>query len=360
MKITFLCGGVSLRGGSRVTATYALNLLARGHDVTVISRAPRPVSMLRKVRRLLKGKPAVPPRSPKSFFDPIGPRHRLVLGRPAPSDLPDADVLIATWWDTAFDVAAMPPEKGAKAYLIQHHETHDHLPADRVEETYRLPLKKIVVSGWLKEVMRKTYGDEDVVCVPNAVDTALFDAPPRRKNARPTVGLMYSTAPFKDPDTALGAINRLAARRPGLQVIAFGKGKPTADYPLPEGSIYHQDPPQETLRELYAACDAWILPSRIEGFGLPILEAMACRTPIVSTRVGAAFDVIDEGVNGHVVEVGDAEALADRLNDILALSDEQWRAMSTAAHATAHDYDWNAATERFEDALKALAAGVPA
>jgi glycosyltransferase involved in cell wall biosynthesis len=79
---------------------------------------------------------------------------------------------------------------------------------------------------------------------------------------------------------------------------------------------------------------------------------MACRCPVVSTAVGGALDLVKEGVNGHVVPVGDPVAMADRIVRVLALPDPQWRALSDAAHATATGYDWDAATALFEDALR--------
>ena len=63
------------------------------------------------------------------------------------------------------------------------------------------------------------------------------------------------------------------------------------------------------------------------------------------------MDIIEEGVNGHLVPVGDAAALADKLVAVLSLDDKQWLAMSDAALHTAHHYSWDDATARFESAL---------
>jgi glycosyltransferase involved in cell wall biosynthesis len=92
--------------------------------------------------------------------------------------------------------------------------------------------------------------------------------------------------------------------------------------------------------------------SRVEGFHLPPLEAMACRCPVVSTRVGGPLDVIEDGVNGYLVNVNDADALAERLIRVLSLSDEGWTRMSDAAYRTATSYSWDEATSLFERALE--------
>ena len=71
------------------------------------------------------------------------------------ADLPDADIVIATWWETAEWVNALSPAKGRKVYFIQHHEVFSYLPVERSRATYRLPLHKIVISRWLKDLMEQ-------------------------------------------------------------------------------------------------------------------------------------------------------------------------------------------------------------
>jgi len=358
LKITFICGAVNQGGGSRVTAIYARKLLARGHDVTVIGRKPPEVSRKRRVLGLLRSGPQ-PLRDRDRYFRDLGDRfhwlpHKFPLDA---SDVPDADIIIATWWRTAFEVASMPPEKGAKAYFVQHHEVHDHLPHDLSAGSYFLPLKKITIASWLVDTMAGLYGDRDVALVPNAVDPGQFDAPERARNARPRVGLMYAPAPFKGLDVMLEALARARARFPDLEVTAFGKRDPEPGFPLPPGTRYHRSPPQEEIPEIYASCDAWLFGSRSEGFGLPLLEAMACRTPVVATRSGAAPDLIEPGVNGYLADIDDAEGLGARLIEALSLSPDAWRAMSKAAHGRARGYTWDHAADAFEAALTRIAAG---
>jgi glycosyltransferase involved in cell wall biosynthesis len=66
------------------------------------------------------------------------------------------------------------------------------------------------------------------------------------------------------------------------------------------------------LRQI-SDCDVFALPSRYEGMPMAILEAMAMGKPIVSTRVGAIPEVVQDGVNGYLVAPGDVRALADRV-----------------------------------------------
>jgi glycosyltransferase involved in cell wall biosynthesis len=81
---------------------------------------------------------------------------------------------------------------------------------------------------------------------------------------------------------------------------------------------------------------------------------MACRTPVVATRAGAAPDLITPGVNGYLVDIDDAEALGARLTELLSLPPETWRVMSEAAHVKANSYTWDDAARAFEAELLKL------
>ena len=352
MKITFVSPPPNLSGGQRVVAVYADRLQARGHKVTVVAPRWQPPGFRARVRALARGSwlSGVPE---PSHFDRMQAELRLVdhAGPVTDADMPDADVVIATWWETAFAVAALSPAKGRKFYFVQHHEVHSHLPRHISAGSYYLPLRKITISGWLRDIMADRYGDHDVALVPNSVDTDLFSAPPRGRQPVPTVGLMYSEIPFKGVDVALAAITRLRQTYPALQVVAFGIRPPSRQLPLPEGSRFFLRPAQEELRNIYAMCDVWLCGSRLEGFHLPPLEAMACRTPVVSTRVGGPMETVVVGKNGFLADVEDVDGLVDGLLQVLELPEQQWQRASDAALAQATSYSWDDAAALFEQAL---------
>jgi glycosyltransferase involved in cell wall biosynthesis len=365
MRITFVLPTDSFNGGLRIVAGYVRQLIERGHAVTVVQKLHPTPTLQQRVRTLIQRRMWMPNRNHgPSHFTTIpaqtaagGTYRRILLEVPdgiKNSDLPDADVIIATWWETAEWVAAAAPSKGAKAYFIQHHEVHmEAQPADRVNATWRLSLKKITIAPWLTELAKNEFGDSDVVTVPNAADTDLFFAPPRGKQATPTVGFMYSTVRFKGADIAVAAIELARQQRPDLQVRTFGAEAIAPWLAMPAGARFSYNPPQASIRDIYASCDAWLFGSRVEGFGLPILEAMACRTPVIATPAGAAPELVTPAT-GILVAPENPQAMADAILKIAAMPDAQWRALSDASFATVRRYTWNDAGDRFEAALKKI------
>lgn len=356
MRITFVSPAPDLSGGQRVIAAHASRLARRGHTVTVFAPPHRTPSVREVVRGALRGH--WPRRVLNgSHYEHLGVEVRQIdHPRPvAAGDLPDADVVVATWWETAEWVAKLPPNKGAKVYFIQGYEVSDYVPSGSLDATWRLPMSKIVVAQWLEELAITKSAGARLLVVPNAVSLEQFNAPLRRKKSTPTVGLVYSLARCKGCDLALEAF-RIAARRvPNLKLRSFGS-EVARTLPLPRSSSHTTRPPQHLIREIYAACDAWLFASRSEGFGLPILEAMACRTPVIGAPAGAAPELLAGG-GGVLVEPEDPTNMAEAIVKVCTMSEVEWRVMSDAAYATATKYTWDDATDLFEAALVTAANG---
>jgi glycosyltransferase involved in cell wall biosynthesis len=265
-------------------------------------------------------------------------------------DLPDADVTIATFWETMEWIAELPRSNGCKAYFIQGHELYAGDP-ERVRATYLSPSLKLVVSTWLKRIMVEEIGDAGAKLIPCGIDWSQFDSTPRGKAARPTVGFMYSPSPVKGADTAIEAIRILENELPELRVLCFGSEPVARRHKLPRCVEFHLRPSQAEIPGIYRQCDCWILPSTAEGFGLPGLEAAACRCPVVATRCGGPEDYLRDGESGFFVDVGSAEQIAARTLEVLRMSDEPWREMSERAYQIARGFDWEKSADALEKAL---------
>lgn len=356
MKITFVTGNwVSLSGGPRVVSIYAEYLHRCGHEVLVVCPKRRTPGIYEQIRSFLKGNGLISLNKKKgSHFDGLAvPRKVLKHKSPVTNhDVPDADVVIACWWETAEWVSALSDTKGAKVYFIQGHEVHSHLPVARCRATYYLPLHKIVIAKWLRDVMRTEYGDTVVDLVPNSVNHNQFFAELRGKQAVPTLGFLYSPVKLKGVDITLKAIDLLRERFPNLRVIAFGARTPERGSDFDSRIEFHHSPEQECIRDLYAQCDVWVTASRTEGFNLTAMEAMACRTPVVSTKTGWPEEAVVNGENGFLVDVDDVVALTECVASVFSRSDEDWRMMSQNAFDTVKKSSWQASANLFEKALQ--------
>ncbi|MEL6575823.1 MAG: glycosyltransferase family 4 protein [Pseudomonadota bacterium] len=354
MRISFVLPHAGTAGGIRVVAAYAERLQRRGHEIFVVS-TPFPSRGLRgTARTLAQGRWPKRPPEDAPYLDPLPIEHRVLESvRPVTdADMPDADAVVATWWETAFAVADLSPSKGTKFHFVQHHEVFEDQPRHLVAGSYYLPLHRITITEWLRDTMAERYGDLNVDLVPNSVDTSVFKAVVRGRRTPPTVGFIHSATAFKDAATALAAIAQLRETLPEVKVLAFGHDVPSGALALPSGATFITSPTQAEIPGLYAACDVFLMTSRCEGFGLPVLEAMACGTPVVATATGCAPEMLGDGEAGRVVPVGDASAVAAAVIELLEQPEASWRAMSSAASKRVRDYTWDDATTLFEAALQ--------
>lgn len=351
LRITFVLPYADMSGGIRVASIYAQRLQERGHDVFAVSVPKRPYTLRQRAGHLVRGRWPRVPQGPSHFENTSVPHHVIERSRPVmDKDVPDADVVIATWWETAYWISEFSGRKGVRALFLQGYEAWTPKLAGLIGGAWRLPVHKIAVSQWLVGLAASKFGDPNAGLVPNAVDHDQFNAPPRGKQPQPTIGLLYATATFKGCDISLRAFEMASRRVPNVRLVSFGAQPVSPELPLPSLARYVQAPPQDQLRELYAACDAWLFGSRQEGFGLPILEAMACRTPVIGTPAGAAPELLRDG-RGILVPPEDPKAMAEAIERIARMPDADWRDMSDKAHAATQSYTWDDASDLFEAEL---------
>lgn len=351
MRITFALPELSgLSGGFRVIAQYTRHLLDQGHEVGFAVRRFNHVPGPRRLFLNLIGlrRPVSPLGPASGHFKGIDvPVFHLDEARPVRArGLPDADAIISTFWTTAEWADLLPPSKGRHIHFIQGYEDFNPAFSKRVTAVYRQRNDKIVVASWLKDKFLAEFGQDSIVAM-NGVDIDHFDAPARSRNLRPRIGFIYATLPDKNSRLAIEVVKRLRSVRPEIDFIAFGSTPPPSEFPA--FVAYETSPDQDRIPAIYRSCDLWLFVTRREGFGLPILEAMASRTPVVATPAGAAPDLID-GRNG-VISSFDAEEFTQAVLDFLDRSPEMWRAASEAASRTAHERDLRRAATDFETAV---------
>ena len=97
----------------------------------------------------------------------------------------------------------------------------------------------------------------------------------------------------------------------------------------------------QRLSQAYASADIFVFPSRLETFGLVVIEAMAAGLPVVAARVGGVADIVSEGVTGYTFESGDVAALQAGVQKI-ASNPEKRGWMGQQARAYAETQSWEA------------------
>ena len=102
----------------------------------------------------------------------------------------------------------------------------------------------------------------------------------------------------------------------------------------------------EIARYLNAA-DVFVLPSRFEGLSNSLLEAMACGLPVISTRVGGSVDIINDGINGLLIDVDNEEQLARAISKVLNEPLQGIEMGRNARKKIEDSYDLNKITDRY-------------
>jgi glycosyltransferase involved in cell wall biosynthesis len=191
-----------------------------------------------------------------------------------------------------------------------------------VPRSVRRADRVLAVSEQTKRDLIERYGVDErkVVVTPNGVDEAFRPEGPAR-DGRPYLLFVGALQPRKDPVAAIEALS-LADSELGLVIVGPDKGaaadakRAVARLGL-NGRVEfagHVEKPE--LAALYRGAEALVFPSRYEGFGLPVLEAMASGTPVVATSAGAIPEVA--GGAAVLVDPGDPVALAGGIERALA------------------------------------------
>jgi len=247
-----------------------------------------------------------------------------------------------------------------------------------VEDELMRDMDRIVASTPLdKAQMMELYGadPQKIVVIPLGVDLSLFRPIPRDE-AGPAIGVDLSKHcrlilfvgrldPLKGLDTLIRAMCKLTEIEPetskGLCLAVIG-GDDDENGPdlsnelecldrlknevgISDLVIFLGSRTQTTLPYYYSAAEVCVVPSFYESFGLVALEAMACGTPVIASRVGGLQHTIEDDVTGFLVPAGDADALAEKLR--LILSDRNLRERLAAnAHHRAQAYTWQSVADR--------------
>ena len=189
-------------------------------------------------------------------------------------------------------------------------------------------------SRWLMSKVEQSMLAPSIVearVLPNGVDGGIFH-PADRRVARElrgipdeasvllTTGVMIQRNEWKDYPTLREAVALATTRLPGrdLLLLVLGEAAPPERVDgLEIRFIPYQDDPR-VVAQYYQAADVYVHAAREDTFPSSVLEAMACGTPVVATRVGGIPEQIEEASTGFLVSPGDVNGLAERVARLLS------------------------------------------
>ena len=179
------------------------------------------------------------------------------------------------------------------------------------------------VSEYLKRrTIEEFQVQREVTVVPNFVDCNLYgrstDKGLRQKFANPDEGILIHISnfrPVKRVEDVIEIFSRVRKQRKArLLMVGDGPDRPKAEWLANTHGIAGDVlflGKQSDMNQVLSIADILLLPSELESFGLVALEAMACEVPVVATRVGGIPEVVREGIDGFLYDVGDVSSMAE-------------------------------------------------
>jgi glycosyltransferase involved in cell wall biosynthesis len=210
---------------------------------------------------------------------------------------------------------------------------------------------RFVVSRYWQDVLRNQYGYDSIVTY-NGLDLEDFSRLPPRKSKSPNVLFVGGLEPRKGLEYLVLAMEHVVHEIPDARLVAVAKtgfgGTDNWHFfehlarkaGLMDNVDFQESVSQEVLLGFYSDCDILVLPSRTEGWGLSLMEAMACKKPVVASRVGGIPELVRDGTDGILVGAGDVAGLSQAILRLLKDPDLR-RRMGGAGWERVGKYSWD-------------------
>jgi glycosyltransferase involved in cell wall biosynthesis len=211
------------------------------------------------------------------------------------------------------------------------------------------------------ELLARGFSAEDVALIPYGLDHGLFRPDPSRRSGRPMIGYCGRLKKYKSADHLLRALPQVLRAVPDLRTVIVGDGddRTRLEQAAREAGVadaveftgfVEERRKTELLQEMWLAVNT----SSKEGWGLTVIEANACGTPVLAADVEGLRDAVREGETGELYPYGDIDALARGIIGLLRDQDKRVR-LGTGALAWSRTFSWDAAADGTLEILQRLA-----
>ncbi|WP_354025692.1 glycosyltransferase family 4 protein [Conyzicola nivalis] len=321
-RVIYVLNATSVSGGIRTVFEQTNGLLERGFDVEVWSLEDQPtwVDLNVRVKKF------------NSYAD-----LQVALRN-------EEAIKVATWWETAQVVWLASVNSGVPMYYVQEFETwfypDDPSGKAAVAASYRKEFTQITIATYQQGELEEI--GSEALLIPSAYDKDKFhlvDGVERDDNTVIAVGRSFFQKNFAMTEKAWKS---MGDDRPRLSL--FGSEPDIVD---DERVDYTVRPSDAELNVLYNRATMFVQTSLHEGFGLPIIEAMAAGCPVITTDSHGNRGFCIDGVNCLMVEVGDSDGLAAAMRRLLDEPDLRER-LRVAGLETAARHTWAVILDSFE------------
>lgn len=238
------------------------------------------------------------------------------------------------------------------------HAALAHVPSDRMHI--------VGTSRWITAQAERSslLGRFARTVIPNGLDVELF-APRNKSAARDVLGipqearvvLFVAESPKikrKGFDYLVRALTTLRDL-PDLFLLSVGGSQsPVAGLPnLHLGRVSND----RVLSMIYSAADAFVIPSLQESFGQTVTESMACGTPVVGFDTGGIPDMVRPGITGYLAPVGDSDALATQIRQVLEHPDQSAVMSANCRRIAVEEYTFERQADRYAELYQSILAG---
>ncbi|MDO9548067.1 MAG: glycosyltransferase family 4 protein [Candidatus Marinimicrobia bacterium] len=348
MRITFILPGfISIpMGGVKVVHEYANRLSEKGHKVTLVY----PIQIQTNLRYYLKKflvqqYDTFTGNNRELYYTPDPKVAVLIVKNISDKYIPAGDAVIAVGWQTAFEVNNLSDYHGKKFYFLQHFETY-FKSKNQILETFRLPMLKIAIAQWIIDELKKI-GQNAEGPVMNAIDHQEFFNDPELTKRPNDIIAVYHHMNVKGPEDLILTLKTIKNQK-NISAIVVSSRKPIHRFPSWVQVIVR--PSIIQLRNLYNSSRIFLHTSHSEGWGLPVMEAMACGCAVVAADNRGVQEYLIHENNALLVPIGDTDALTAQVNHLLK-NDQHRKSLVENGLKTINKFSWESSVTILENIL---------
>lgn len=261
------------------------------------------------------------------------------------------DKVIATFWATVYDIEDLKI-KGDKYYLIQGKEPYFYFTKkefDRVCETYKMGYKLITIAKSLKEWIEEDFKLKSFY-VKNAINKEHFfkDVDNNLRTSGKKIILVEGDSMFCYKNVIF-AFETLRHLRNDIEIWYMSMSPQNIDERYYDKLFNLRDVSQ--IRTVYSSCDLFIKPALLEGSPLPIMEAMACGSVIITNDIPSSREFCINNYNSVLCAKNSRIDYLKKINALLINADK-CKFLSENALKTASTFNWSESIVKLEKCLK--------